>query len=88
MINLDGNYKLLSVGENTASKLKSVYKQTTISYTKMNSEPVHTIAADCVFVARVYKTPKFIAMLKNFRHCFYNHLDEIKETPGMHKALN
>jgi TRAP-type uncharacterized transport system substrate-binding protein len=83
---LGPQYRLIGVSDVTATRLKALYRQTTISYPKMQTEPVHTIAPECVLVARVYKTPKFVASLRAFRNAFNNHLDEIKETPGMHKA--
>ncbi len=83
---LDNNYKLLSVGDSVSSKLKSLYKLSTVSYPKMSVEPVHTIAAECLLVSKVVKTPRFVAALKDFRNCFYSHLDELKETPGTHRA--
>jgi TRAP-type uncharacterized transport system substrate-binding protein len=83
---LGSEYKVLTIGETAADKLKSVYRRTTVSYPKMNPSPVPTVAAECLMVTREYKTPKFVQTLKDFRECFYAHLDELKETPGTHRA--
>jgi hypothetical protein len=39
-----------------------------------------------LLITREYKTPKFVAALRKFRQCFFDNLDELKETPGTHKA--
>lgn len=79
-------YKLLPINDVIASKLKSVYHPTTITYTSMSPDSVSTVAADALLVTREYKTPKFINALRKFRQCFTAKLDELKETPGYHKA--
>lgn len=83
---LGKDYKILSISESTRDKLKSVYRPTTITYTKMSPTAVQSVAADSLLVSRVYKTPKFSQALQAFRSCFYRNLDELKETPGTHKA--
>lgn len=83
---LGSDYRLIGVSDTTAQMLKSVYRTTTISYPKIQTEAVHTIAPTALLVARVYKTAKFVSQLKEFRRSFNAHLDEIKETPGMHKC--
>jgi TRAP-type uncharacterized transport system substrate-binding protein len=83
---LGKEYKILSISESTRDKLKSVYRPTTITYTKMSPTAVQSVAADSLLVAREYKTPKFRQALQSFRQCFYRNLDELKETPGTHKA--
>lgn len=83
---LGPEYKLLSVGESVAAKLKAIYRLTTVVYTKMSTSSVQTVAADALLVTREYRTPKFVAALKSFHDCFVEHLDELKETPGTHRA--
>lgn len=83
---LGKEYKLLAIGETTASRLKSVYHTTSVTYTKMSPAPVPTVAADALLITREYKTPKFVNSLRQFRTCFQRNLDELKETPGTHKA--
>lgn len=82
---LGPQYKLLAVGDTLADKLKSVYKPTNVTYTKMNPSAVPTVSADCLFICRNYKSPKMIAQLRKFRQTFYEHLDDLKETPGNHR---
>lgn len=83
---LGKEYKLLSFGESTIAKLKAVYRPTTITYTKMSPSAVPSVATDALLVTREYKTPKMQGVLRKFRSCFYSKLDELKETPGTHKA--
>lgn len=83
---LGHDYKLLPISDNVASKLKSVYRLTTVTYTKMSTSSVQTVAADALLVTREYKTQKFVDALRTFHQCFLDHLDELKETPGTHKA--
>jgi hypothetical protein len=52
----------------------------------MGVSSVQTVAADCLLISKVYKTPKFIAALKSFRENFCNSLSELQETRGSHKA--
>lgn len=85
LASLDNNYHLLQIG-NVADKVKAYYQTSVITYANIQTESVTTIAPRCLLVARVYKTPKFVAQLAAFRRAFFNHLDEVKETPGMHKA--
>ena len=84
LANLGPEVKLLPMGSITVERLKSIYHPATITYTKMRPDPVSTVAADCLFVAREYKTPKFRSALAAFRASFLSHLDELKETPGNH----
>jgi TRAP-type uncharacterized transport system substrate-binding protein len=83
---LGKEYKLLMVGDASLAKLKSVYHKSTISYITMGGIPTQTIAADCLLITRVYKTPKFANALAAFRESFCTNLDELKETRGTHKA--
>lgn len=81
---LGPEYKLLSIPESRVAQLQLVYTPASITYTKMRPEAVNTMAADCLFVAQDYKTPKFRNAMKVIRTKFYQVLDELKETPGDH----
>lgn len=83
---LGKEYRILPINDVIGSKLKSVYHTTSVTYTNMSPESVPTVAADSLLITREYKTPKFVNALKNFRQCVFNHLDELKETSGYHKA--
>lgn len=84
LINLGPQYKILGIVGTTADKLKIQYTPTSITYTKMSPNPVPTVAAQCLFVSKTYKSPKMVNTLISFRNSFMTHLDEIKETPGNH----
>lgn len=82
--NLGPNYKLLSVSDSTANKLKGVYRTARLSYLKMNANGVQTVATDALLVTREYKTEKYVTGLSKFRTCVLGQLDELKETTGTH----
>ena len=82
---LDGSqYKLLSINDSLLPRLQDVYKTARITYTKLSKDQITTVAADALLVTKNYKTPKMIAALGKFRECFYAHLEEMKETTGLH----
>jgi len=84
--NLGGDFKILTVNETVRERLKSVYKPSTVTYTKMSTSPVTTVAATALLITRQYKTPKFVAAISAFHQCLISHLDELKETRGVHRA--
>lgn len=84
---LGHDYRILQIGEGVREKLTKVgYHTATVTYTKMNVGAVTTVAANALLVAQQYKSAKWLGALAKFRQCFREHLDEIRETPGMHKA--
>lgn len=84
--NLGKEYKLIPITGSVQDRLKQVYKPSTVTYIKMSASSVPTVSAQCLLVSKTYKTPKFVAQLWEFRESFFKHLDEIKETPNMHKG--
>lgn len=84
--NLDGNYKLLSINDSVADKLKSVYKKSSITYIKINPNPVQTVAADDLLVTRNYKSKKMIDALLKLRKAVQDNINDLQETTGFHKA--
>ncbi len=82
---LGTDYKILPIDGSVSEKLKMVYRKSTVTYTKMNAQPVNTVCAQCLFVGKVYKSKKMRGILESFRKAFTEHLDDIKETPGNHK---
>jgi TRAP-type uncharacterized transport system substrate-binding protein len=81
---LDRKYKLISIGEAEAAKLKNVYRPARLSYPNMGQTGVSTISTAATMVVRDYKTPAFQTMLTKVRDCFTKHLPEIQEKPGNH----
>lgn len=82
---LDGRkYKLLSIPESVTSKLSTVYHTTTINYPNLKSGAVRTMAPDAIILTRKYSRPQMIAPQRKFRDCFYEHLGDLQETPGLH----
>ena len=79
-------YKLLPVPDYMIDRLKAtgIYKPATIFYNKLDKTHIKTIAADAILVSRAYKTPKMVNALAQFRKCFHENLEELKETRGNH----
>ncbi len=74
------NYKLLPIGESIANRVQGVYRPATINYSGMTSGPLKTLAPVATLLTRKYNTPERVAMQRNFRACFNQHLDELKDT--------
>ncbi len=82
--NLGPEYQILTIPSNDVDKLKQVYHSANVTYTNMRPDSVATVAADCVLVGRVYKTPKFVNALASLRSAVDAKLTEIQETTGSH----
>lgn len=82
--NLGNDFKLLSIPESVAAKLKGVYRAARLSYPKMGAAGVPTVATDALFVTREYKTPKMVESLAKFRVCALQAIEGLKETTGTH----
>ena len=95
---LDKNlYKLLSIGEDIASRVKGVYRAATINYAGLTSGPVQTMAPLATLLTRKFNTPNKVAGQRHFRECFYKNLDQLKDNgspnwqqvePGDHGVLD
>jgi len=84
---LNGDYKLIAINDSVAERLKaSGYKKSSITYTNISPTPVDTISADCLIVTRNYKSPRIIAALLKLRQAIYDHLTDMQEQVGFHKA--
>ncbi len=77
-------FKLIPVGDSIASRLSAIYRPTKLTYANLHAAQVATLAPMATLLTRVYKTKKFVDAQAAFRKCFYDHLDEMKETPGLH----
>jgi hypothetical protein len=81
---LSPKFKLLPIPDSIAARVQTVYRRVTINYANLRSGPIVTLAPTAIVVGRVYKSPKMSTPQAIFRQCFYDHLDELKETPGKH----
>ncbi len=77
-------FKLIPLGEAISSKLGGFYRPAKITYDNLHASQVVTMAPMATIVTRELKTKKFVDTQVAFRKCFFEHLDEIKETPGFH----
>lgn len=81
---LDSQFRLLAISPGLADRLRSVYKPTTITYSKIDPTPVTTVSAKCLMVSKEYKGKRMITQLDEFRKAVYAGLADIQETPGNH----
>ena len=81
--NLGPEYRLIAIPPATQAKLKSVYKTTKLSYTKMMAS-VQSVATDSIVVTRVYGSIKVNNDLNNLRKCLVDNVSELKDTLGTH----
>ena len=81
---LDGAYKLLPISAGLSDRLRTVYKPTTVTYSKMDSSPVTTVAVKCLIVSKEYRGKRMVTQLDKFRQAIITGLPDIQETPGNH----
>lgn len=81
---LTNEFKLLSINEATATKLKNVYNPARVSYSKMGASGVPTVSVDAMVVTREYKTVNYVNALNAWRQCVMSSLDNLKEVTGTH----
>lgn len=75
-----GQFKILPIGEQIASRVKGVYRPATLNYSNgLTNGPVSTLAPMATLLTRKYSTPAKVAAQREFRSCFYKHLDELKD---------
>lgn len=77
-------FKLLPIGENITGRMNGVYRPATVTYTNLKSTNIRTLAPQALIVTRKYTTAKMIEPQKQFRQCFYDNIEDLKETPGRH----
>lgn len=83
---LDSSYKLLGFRQGTIDLLKTVYVADKLSYPKLGTGAVSTIATEALLVTRTYNTPDKLAMLSAFRKCVVDHVPEWQDADGAHPA--
>lgn len=83
---LGSEYKLLGFRNQTVELLKTVYVPSKLSYPKLASGAVSSIATEALLVTRTYNTPDKIAMLATFRKCVQDNVAEWQDADGAHPA--
>lgn len=81
---LNPHYKLLPMSDSLVNQLSAVYHKANVTYSNIQPESVQTVAADCLVVSKVYKSPKFRNALAAMRKSFYANLEALAEEPGHH----
>jgi TRAP-type uncharacterized transport system substrate-binding protein len=83
---LGNDYKLLGFKQGTVDLLKTVYVQDKLSYPKLSSAAINTIATEALLVTRTVNTPDRLSTLANFRSCVLKNVPEWQDADGAHPA--
>jgi TRAP-type uncharacterized transport system substrate-binding protein len=83
---LGSEFKLVGFRQGTIDLLKTVYVADKLSYPKLGTGAVSTIATEALLVTRTYNTPDKLAMLSSFRKCVTDHVGEWQDADGAHPA--
>ena len=83
---LTGGVKLLPFKPATVELLKTVYSPQKLSYTKLSTNAVSSIATDALLVTRTVNTPDRLAALGNLRACIGKNVPEWQDADGAHPA--
>ncbi len=81
-----GKYKLLGVTKDLQDKLNDVYDVANVSYDNMGKtgQSLNVFGVDAMMFTRVYRTPKMLNALAEFKTCVREKIFEIQDTPGTH----
>lgn len=83
---LGPDMKLLGFKQSTAELLKTVYVADKLSYPKVSSSAIPTLATEALLVGRTVNTPDRKAALLSFRNCILQNVPEWQDADGAHPA--
>lgn len=83
---LSAEFKLVGFRPGTVELLKTIYVADKLSYPKLSSTAVSTVATEALLVTRTFNTPDKIAVLASFRKCVTDHIPEWQDADGAHPA--
>jgi TRAP-type uncharacterized transport system substrate-binding protein len=83
---LGSEFKLLGFKQGTVDLLKTVYVADKLSYPKLATSAVTTIATEALLVTRTVNTPDRLAALSAFRSCVLKNVPEWQDADGAHPA--
>ena len=83
---LDSQFKLVGFKPATIELLKTVYVQDRLSYPKLSTSAVPTLATEALLVTRTVSTPERVAALASFRSCIQRNIPEWQDADGAHPA--
>ena len=83
---LGPEFKLLGFKQGTVDLLKTVYVADKLSYPKLSTSAVTTIATEALLVTRTVNTPDRLAALSAFRSCVLKNVPEWQDADGAHPA--
>lgn len=83
---LGSDYKLLGFKPQTVELLKTVYVADRLSYPKLSSTAVQTLATEALLVTRTFNTQDRQQTLANFRQCIVRNVPIWQDADGAHPA--
>lgn len=83
---LGPDMKLLGFKQQTVDLLKTVYVGDKLSYPKLSSTAVTTLATEALLVTRTVNTPDRLAAMSSFRSCVLKNVPEWQDADGAHPA--
>ena len=83
---LDSTFKLVGFKPSTVELLKTVYVSDRLSYPKLSTSAVPTLATEALLVTRTVSTPERVAALASFRSCIQRNIPEWQDADGAHPA--
>lgn len=82
---LDETYRLLPFTETMQESLRSVYRPARLSYSKLTTSPVATIATDALFLVQDYSgSAPMMEKLSALRNCAWEAIPSLQSTIGKH----
>lgn len=83
---LPSSFKILPIPQDIIAKLvaSKLYAPAKVSYENLGAVGVDTVSTQSLIVSRTYASADMNARLKEFRSCFYNNLNRLKDARGTH----
>ena len=83
---LGPDMKLLGFKSSTVDLLKTVYVADKLSYPKLSTTAVTSLATEALLVTRTVNTPDRLAAMSSFRNCVLKNVPEWQDADGAHPA--
>lgn len=83
---LGPDMKLLGFKAGTVDLLKTVYVADKLSYPKLSTTAVTSLATEALLVTRTVNTPERLAAMSSFRNCVLKNVPEWQDADGAHPA--
>ena len=83
---LPSSFKILPISQDIVTKLvgSKLYMPAKVSYENLGAVGIDTVSTQSLIVSRTYASADMNARLKEFRTCFNNNLNRLKDARGTH----